>query len=284
MNKKKEPEFKDDGYTYCPVCDGTKFGPNMNYYAKYLPLDLLKDTDMCFCEFCGRKGKIDYISYAMGERFISESKRKIDCHSSEDYVVLVNDFIFIYTLFNIDGIISQIINKYTGNLKQIREYLKYWLYDMTIYNRKVLEFRKKINFQKYINRDVEDFIDDFIDELFDDHSLISHPMTGYVFHIVQYYQMISTMLYLKSRFIVDRTLTKSGLNWMKESIESCGIDIHEECRVSDVIGNRLKWIKEKFLISEEMIFESLGYEFKNFEEFLEMIRLTENSKGRIASE
>ena len=127
MSEKKEHEFKDDGYTYCPECNGTKFGPNMNDYAKYLPLDLLKDTGMCFCEFCGRKGKIDYISYARGEGFIGESKHKIDCHSSEKYVVLVNDFIFIYTLFNIDGIISQISNKYSGNLEQIREIINDWV-------------------------------------------------------------------------------------------------------------------------------------------------------------
>ena len=34
--------FKDDGYTYCPVCNGTKFGPNMNDYADYISLDICK--------------------------------------------------------------------------------------------------------------------------------------------------------------------------------------------------------------------------------------------------
>jgi hypothetical protein len=142
----------------------------------------------------------------------------------------------------------------------------------------VLEFRNKIDFKKYFKRDAEDFFDDFLDELFNDQSLVSHPMYGYVFYIVQYYQMISTMDYLKSHIIDDRTLTTSGLNWIKEDIEAHGVDIHEEWRVSDAMEYRFKWLKDKFVISEEMIFEKLGYKFKTFEEFVEMIRYTENSK------
>ena len=73
-------------------------------------------------------------------------------------------------------------------------------------------------------------------------------------------------------------VTASGLNWIREDIEAHGIDIHEEWRVSDAMENRFKWIKDNFVISEEMIFEKLGYKFKTFEEFVEMIRYAENSK------
>jgi hypothetical protein len=64
----------EDGYIICPLCDGKKISPGcieliLREGGEDVTVENVIQCDMGFCECCGRQGKIDWVSWLMGDRF-----------------------------------------------------------------------------------------------------------------------------------------------------------------------------------------------------------------------
>ena len=70
---------ENDELEICSECNGTAYGPNMEFYESYIPKDELLEAGFYYCRRCGLAGKIDWISNAMrskhfDQRFLSDCK------------------------------------------------------------------------------------------------------------------------------------------------------------------------------------------------------------------
>ncbi|WP_419657524.1 uncharacterized protein Dvar_66710 [Desulfosarcina variabilis str. Montpellier] len=279
MNEKMEIEFKEDGYIYCPVCNGTKCGPNMDKYAKYISLDYAKEIGVCFCRYCGRKGKIDFVEYAMGERFIGESKSEIDS-SYEEYFGFLDDFVVINKLFDINEIIKQIFEMDDGDPDEIRKDIQYWLVDITEYHRSALFLERDDILEDFVNRDILDIVSELFSVIYG----ISGSVLKYIDDSIMY-NIITTIIVISTYYLINgRTITTSGLKDIKNYLEFIGCGFGDFDSVSEIMEYLKSLFYEMIPKEENELFKELGFKFYTFHDFVEMIRDTENSKIPILSE